>query len=106
MFLTSEWFVDDFGNSSISHLKKPVGPLGDYRIMSNHHDCRVFLSGNFVHHTDHLRSCLRVKVSSRFIGENDSGSIGESSRYRYPLLFSATELVRQVPSTFFEAYSV
>src|SRR2546429_8346283 len=56
MFLTSEWFVDDFGDSSISHLEKPVGPLGDYRVMSNHHDCRVFLSGNFVHHTDHLRS--------------------------------------------------
>ena len=50
MFLTGEWFVDDFSDSSISHLEKPVGPLGDYRVMSNHHDCRMFLSGLFPRH--------------------------------------------------------
>ena len=65
----------------------PFGEQSDVRFVSDHEDGDSQISIETLKDCHDLRTGLGVKISCRFIGQNDGGLIDQCSRDGHPLLF-------------------
>ena len=82
-----------FADSTVLHPDSPPRPFRHPRIVRHEQQRRPLIS-QFCQNIHNLRTAAAIKISRRFVRQNDGRVVDERTRNRHTLLLSAGKLVR------------